>query len=131
ALRPHLSLVTPNRNELAMLAAMAVHGLESAEVAAHALSLRLDAAVLVKGGHFGGDDAIDILIKGNTREEFRAPRIARGEHVHGTGCALSSAIAAYLAAGRDLPTACRLAKEYVAERIGDPARPGRGAAAVV
>jgi len=53
------------------------------------------------------------------------------EDVHGTGCALSSAIATHLAQGTDLVNACRLAKEFVAAHIAAPVRPGRGAPAVV
>ena len=88
--------------------------------------------MLVKGGHLGGDEAIDVLIHAGRRaRSCAAPRIANGEHVHGTGCALSSAIAAYLAHGTGLAEACREAKHYVAERIADPVRPGRGAPAVL
>ena len=64
------------------------------------------------------------------REELRGPRTAGGEDVHGTGCALASAIAAYLAHGRELVEACRLAKQYVAKLIENPVHPGRGASAV-
>lgn len=131
ALRPHLTLVTPNASELAQLAQMQVRNAEDAEVAGRALAQKLECAVLVKGGHLGGDESIDILIHAGGREEFRAPRVHGGESVHGTGCALSSAIAAYLALGRDLVEACRLAKHYVASRIADPVHPGRGAPAVI
>ena len=131
ALRPHLTLVTPNAPELAALTGLPVHDLAEAEAAARALATRLDAAVLAKGGHLGGDEAVDLLIYAGGREELRGARVAGGEHVHGTGCALSSAIAAHLAHGRDLVEACRLAKAYVAARIAMPARPGRGAPAVV
>jgi hydroxymethylpyrimidine kinase/phosphomethylpyrimidine kinase len=131
ALRPHLALVTPNARELAMLSRMPVTDLASAELAARALAQQLDAAVLIKGGHLTGDEAIDVLIHTGGREELRGARIANGEHVHGTGCALASAIAAYLAAGKGLAEACREAKHYVADRIADPVRPGRGAPAVL
>ena len=134
ALRPHLALITPNARELAMLSAMPVTTLAEAELAAQALATRLDASVLVKGGHLGvpsAEESTDVLFHAGMRTEFRGPRVANGEHVHGTGCALASAIAAYLATGRDLVEACRLAKEYVAARIAKPARPGRGAAAIV
>jgi hydroxymethylpyrimidine/phosphomethylpyrimidine kinase len=57
--------------------------------------------------------------------------VGRGEAVHGTGCALSTAIAAHLALGIELVDACRAAKQFVAERIAHPVHPGRGAAAVV
>ena len=58
-------------------------------------------------------------------EYLRGTRIA-GDDVHGTGCALSSAIAMYLALGHPLIAACREAKHFVAERIASPVRPGRG-----
>ncbi len=131
ALRPHLGLITPNAHELARLTAMPVTTLAEAELAGQALATRLDAAVLIKGGHLGGDESIDVLLHAGTRVELRAPRVRDGEHVHGTGCALASAIAAYLASGKDLVEACRLAKAYVADRIAKPARPGRGAPAIV
>jgi hydroxymethylpyrimidine/phosphomethylpyrimidine kinase len=54
-----------------------------------------------------------------------------GHHVHGTGCALSSALATYLALGVELVEACRAAKAFVAARIADPVRPGRGAGAIL
>jgi hydroxymethylpyrimidine/phosphomethylpyrimidine kinase len=62
---------------------------------------------------------------------LRGPRLPGGEHVHGTGCALSSAIAVHLARGAELLDACRAAKDFVAARIAAPVRPGRGAAALV
>ena len=92
---------------------------------------KLDCAVLIKGGHLDGDEAIDVLLHGGERDELRGERVVDGERVHGTGCALSSAIAAYLAAGRNLVDACREAKQYVAERIATPVKPGRGAPAVI
>ena len=132
ALRPHLTVVTPNARELAFMTNLPVVDLASAEAAGRALVHRLDAAVLVKGGHLDGLEAIDLLLHpSGAREELHAPRIRDGEHVHGTGCALSSAIAAYLANGRELAEACRLAKDYVRDRIASPARPGRGAPAVL
>lgn len=132
ALRPHLTIVTPNARELAFMTNLPVTDVVTAEAAGRALVQRLDAAVLVKGGHLGGDEAVDILLHASgAREELRGPRIRDGEHVHGTGCALSSAIAGYLAAGRELAEACQLAKDYVRGRIEHPARPGRGAPSVL
>jgi len=137
ALAPHLALVTPNAFELAVLATVPgtrIASLDDAIAAGEALAGRLGCAVLVKGGHLGdgaAGEAIDVLCHAGKREVLRGPRIAGGEHVHGTGCALSSAIAAHLARGADLVEACRGAKAYVAARIAAPVRPGRGAAAVV
>jgi hydroxymethylpyrimidine/phosphomethylpyrimidine kinase len=76
-------------------------------------------------------EVVDVLCFEAGCELLRGPRVAAGEHVHGTGCALSSAIAAYLARGAELVEACRAAKAYVASRIASPVRPGRGAAAVL
>jgi len=132
ALRPHVTVVTPNARELAFMTNLPVTDLASAEVAGRALVQRLDAAVLVKGGHLDGDESIDLLLQpSGARDELRDPRVRDGEHVHGTGCALSSAIAAYLAHGRELAEACRLAKDLVRDRIANPAQPGRGAPAVL
>jgi hydroxymethylpyrimidine/phosphomethylpyrimidine kinase len=131
ALRPHLTIITPNKHELFQLTALPVGTHAMAEHAARELAAKLDCAVLVKGGHFAGDDALDVLVTTTERHELRGKRIAGGEHVHGTGCALSSAIAAYLAQGRELYEACQLAKQYVANLIEHPAHPGRGASAVL
>jgi hydroxymethylpyrimidine/phosphomethylpyrimidine kinase len=130
ALKPHLTLVTPNKHELFMLTGLPTGTPEMAEAAARELAGRLDAAVLVKGGHFGGSASDDLLITVSARDELRGARIEGGEHVHGTGCALSSAIAAYLAHDRELVEACALAKQYVAALIEHPVQAGRGAASV-
>lgn len=131
ALRPHLAVVTPNANELAFMTSSAIADFPTAIAAGKRLAQKLDAAVLVKGGHFATDDAVDVLIRGGQIDELAGPRIRDGHHVHGTGCALSTAIATFLAHGRDLLDACRTAKQLVAERIAAPSRPGRGAAAIV
>lgn len=133
ALGRHLTLITPNVRELAELGDRAIRSLAEAIAAGSALATVTGAAVLVKGGHLATDgiEAIDVLIANETIVELRGPRIKSGEDVHGTGCALSSAIAAHLARGLPLVEACRAAKLFVAARIAAPVRPGRGAAAVV
>jgi hydroxymethylpyrimidine/phosphomethylpyrimidine kinase len=131
ALAPHLALITPNAGELARLTGAPITCVADAAAAGQALARRLATAVLVKGGHLGGAASIDVLCQAGGVEELRGPRIPDGEHVHGTGCALSSAIAAGLAHGETLIEACRSAKAYVARRIAAPARPGRGAPAIV
>ncbi|HEY5946582.1 MAG TPA: bifunctional hydroxymethylpyrimidine kinase/phosphomethylpyrimidine kinase [Kofleriaceae bacterium] len=131
ALRPHLTVITPNKHELFQLTALPTGDHAMAEAAARQLATQLDCAVLVKGGHFKSDDALDVLITATERNELRGKRIEGGEDVHGTGCALSSAIATYLAQGRELVEACQLAKQFVANLIEHPAHPGRGASAVL
>ncbi len=70
-------------------------------------------AVLLKGGHLPGETVVDLLAMA-TGERYRmeAPRIRSG-NTHGTGCTLSSAIAAQLALGANLPEAVRRARSYV------------------
>lgn len=128
ALVPHVTVITPNAHELALLT-----GIENDPLAAgRKVVASLNIACLVKGGHLGGDHSVDILltIDGATHV-FDGKRLPGGEDVHGTGCALSSAIAARLALGDDLPTACRTAKAYVADHIARAVSPGRGASAIV
>jgi hydroxymethylpyrimidine/phosphomethylpyrimidine kinase len=133
ALRPHLTLVTPNKHELFLMTGLPTGTMVMAEAAGRALAKKLDTAVLVKGGHLGGDESIDMLFMPDgvaPPSELRSPRIKGGEDVHGTGCALSSAIATYLAHGRVLDEAVMLGKQYVTKLIEHPVHPGRGAAAV-
>jgi hydroxymethylpyrimidine kinase/phosphomethylpyrimidine kinase len=84
-------------------------------------------AVLVKGGHME-TEATDVLFDGREFHIFRAPKIATRE-TRGTGCTLSSAIAALLARGCDVPEAVARAKQYLSEilraapDIGHGARP--------
>ncbi|HEY0195416.1 MAG TPA: bifunctional hydroxymethylpyrimidine kinase/phosphomethylpyrimidine kinase [Kofleriaceae bacterium] len=135
ALAPHVTLLTPNAPELAFLTGAPIASRADAVAAGQALAGRLSVAVLVKGGHLVASDpasSIDVLVQpGAAPIELAGRRIERGEHVHGTGCALSSAIATHLALGAGLADACRKAKAYVAARIEHAVSPGRGAAAVV
>ena len=86
------------------------------ELAAHALLAKGARAVLLKGGHLVGDVVSDLLViagdKGIERHWMRAPRILTA-NTHGTGCTLSSAIAAYLALGYTLVDAVEAARTYV------------------
>jgi hydroxymethylpyrimidine kinase/phosphomethylpyrimidine kinase len=133
ALAPHVTVLTPNASELAFMTGSTVASTEDAAIVGQALARRLATAVLVKGGHLGGQagESIDILCRPGDLQLLRGPRLPGGEHVHGTGCALSSAIAAHLARGTGLDDACRAAKQFVAARIAAAVRPGRGAAAIV
>jgi len=114
---PHATLITPNLAEAAILLGQAVARSEH-EMAAQALKLHEAgaSAVLIKGGHSGGDAAIDILFEGDEPVSFEAPR-AETKNTHGTGCTLSAAIAAELAKGVDLAEAVGAAKTYVTEAI--------------
>ena len=82
-------------------------------------------AVLIKGGHGQGAESTDYFFGGNGVIALTAPRIAT-KNTHGTGCSLSSAIAAGLAKGEDMETAVRHAKAWVSAAIAAADRLGVG-----
>ncbi|HEY8579609.1 MAG TPA: bifunctional hydroxymethylpyrimidine kinase/phosphomethylpyrimidine kinase [Beijerinckiaceae bacterium] len=110
---PLAALVTPNTAEAGRLAdapePQDVAGLEAVARALHARGAR---AALAKGGHLTGDAALDVLFDGETATTLRAPRVET-RNTHGTGCTLSSAIAAFLAQGLALRPATEAAKAYL------------------
>jgi len=119
------SLVTPNLPEAAALLDEAVALSESAIESQGKRLLALGCrAVLIKGGHGQGAESIDYLIDDTGTIALTAPRIAT-KNTHGTGCSLSSAIAAGLARGDDMETAVRSAKAWV-ERCDRGGRSSRG-----
>jgi hydroxymethylpyrimidine/phosphomethylpyrimidine kinase len=99
---PLCEIVTPNLPELARMT-----GGQGAEELA-----RRGPAVLAKGGHGEGEEVEDVLVAGGEVYRFRHPRLATTS-THGTGCTLSSAIAARLGRGEDLPRAVGGAIEYL------------------
>ncbi|WP_131118429.1 bifunctional hydroxymethylpyrimidine kinase/phosphomethylpyrimidine kinase [Lichenihabitans psoromatis] len=116
-LLPLATLVTPNLPEAARLADGAVPtDVAGMRLLAEKLVASGARAVLVKGGHLDGDVAVDILFDGTTMREFSAPRIDT-PNTHGTGCTLSSAIAAYLAFGDDLAGAVTKAKAFLTDAL--------------
>jgi hydroxymethylpyrimidine/phosphomethylpyrimidine kinase len=123
-LMPAADVVTPNVPEAEALTGMTIESVADLREAARRLVSRGARAALVKGGHLAGP-AIDVLWDGSTLTEFGGDRIA-GSHTHGTGCTLSSAIAARLALGDDLASACRAAKAYVTRAIREAPGLGRG-----
>ncbi|GAC1583152.1 MAG: hypothetical protein NVS3B5_17640 [Sphingomicrobium sp.] len=110
---PRATVVTPNVPEAAMLLG---EDLATDELACVAQAQRLLAlgpqAVLLKGGHAGGDEAVDFLISGNNVVQRIASARLRSIH-RGTGCALASAVTAGLASGTPIFDACHQAKRYV------------------
>jgi hydroxymethylpyrimidine/phosphomethylpyrimidine kinase len=122
-LLPQAALVTPNAGEAALLAGITVENAEHMRTAARRIRDLGAKAVLVKGGHIAGA-AVDIFFEGTSFSEFSAPRI-HTRHTHGTGCAYSAAITAYLARGCDLYTAIGNAKSFITEAIASG--PGLGA----
>jgi hydroxymethylpyrimidine/phosphomethylpyrimidine kinase len=123
---PLASLLTPNLPEAA---ALLDEGIAASEAAIERQGKRLLAlgcqAVLIKGGHGQGAESIDYLFCGNGVIALPAPRIVT-RNTHGTGCSLSSAIAAGLAKGEEMETAVRNAKAWVSAAIAAADRLGVG-----
>ena len=132
ALRAHLfplaSVITPNLPEAATLAGapepLDVAGMERLAARLGGQGAR---AVLVKGGHLSGVTAEDTLFADGRVTRYSAPRVDT-QNTHGTGCTLSSAIAAFLARGLALDDAVRAAKDYLTEalRAADRLEVGHG-----
>lgn len=116
-LLPRADLITPNLPEAAALLETSVATTE-AEMRGQgeALLARGARAVLIKGGHAEGAESADLLVTRDGVTRFASPRVAT-RNTHGTGCTLSSAVAAGLAKGRDLAAAVGEAKDYVAAAI--------------
>jgi hydroxymethylpyrimidine/phosphomethylpyrimidine kinase len=110
-LLPLATLVTPNVPELEALTGLPAATEEERLRAAEALAAR-GPAVLAKGGHAEGEEVVDLLLEGGRVHRFTHPRI-HSTSTHGTGCTLSSAIAARLGAGEDLPRAVEGAVRYL------------------
>lgn len=125
---PRVLLITPNLDEAALLLGRDIDGVAALDGAAQELLALGARGVLLKGGHLPGDWVVDLLaLADGTRERLESARIDT-PNGHGTGCTLSSAIAAYLAVGEALPDAARLARGYILGAIeaGRAVRTGRG-----
>lgn len=130
---PISTLITPNRPEAELLAGLKINTKDDIATAAlNIMSLGVD-AVLIKGGHFDGYNATDYLFTDGKPSpvEFESMHF-KTRNTHGTGCTLSSAIAAYLALGNDRVSAIIEAKKYISQAIMEGGRIaiGRGHGAV-
>ncbi|MGB7920547.1 MAG: bifunctional hydroxymethylpyrimidine kinase/phosphomethylpyrimidine kinase, partial [Desulfobacterales bacterium] len=137
ALKDHLlplaTVLTPNLPEAAVLLGREIKGRDDMQAAARSLAALGCRSVLVKGGHAQGADSTDVLfIADDDRCVVLEDRRVRTANTHGTGCTLSSAIAAYLAKGETVAPAVRNAKKYIGEaiRAGAPYRLGHGSGPV-
>jgi hydroxymethylpyrimidine/phosphomethylpyrimidine kinase len=125
---PSAQVITPNLDEASLLVGRPLESEADIEAAARQLLEMGAPAVLIKGGHLAGDSVSDLLLMRDGQACWmRAPRIP-SSNTHGTGCTLSSAIAAHLALGSPLPQAVQLAREYVrgALEAGATVRTGAG-----
>ena len=126
---PSALLITPNLAEAAALLRAPIASNEDGMREQGEQLLALGAkAVLMKGGHSSGSQSVDLLVEHNGITRFAADRVPT-RNTHGTGCTLSSAIAAGLAKGCDLAEAVRLAKRYVTDALiaADRIKVGQGA----
>jgi hydroxymethylpyrimidine/phosphomethylpyrimidine kinase len=116
-LLPLADLITPNVPEAADLLGVA-EARDEAGLTTQARDLaRHTARVLLKGGHLGGPESVDLLAEGDHLVRLTAARVATTS-THGTGCTLSSAIAALRPAAPDWVTAVRGAKDYLTATLG-------------
>jgi hydroxymethylpyrimidine/phosphomethylpyrimidine kinase len=123
---PRAVLITPNLPEAAALLDEHVATSETAIASQGERLLAMGCgAVLIKGGHGQGSESIDYLFDGRSTIAMAAVRIAT-KNTHGTGCSLSSAIAAGLAKGESLESAVRAAKAWISAAIESADRLGVG-----
>ncbi|MEA2452226.1 MAG: hydroxymethylpyrimidine/phosphomethylpyrimidine kinase [Actinomycetota bacterium] len=124
---PLATVITPNLHEAGAFLDRQVKTLADAETAAHDLARLGPRAVLVKGGHLEDrpDEAVDVLVIDGRLVHISGPRFDT-EDTHGTGCALSAAIAARLACGDELQDAVLYAKDFIAGAIEHGLRVGKG-----
>lgn len=123
-LLPMATVVTPNLPEAEVITGLKVSTIEDMKKAAKLIFDMGPKYVLVKGGHLEGE-AVDILYDGSTFTYYSSPRI-NTINTHGTGCTLSSAIAANLGKGLNIPEAIDGAKEYITRAIQESFSIGKG-----
>lgn len=128
-LLPLATVLTPNMPEAEILLGRPVLPGADADAALAELLALGAPAVLLKGGHLGEDDVVDRFGSGVLRASYRHPRLAL--EGHGTGCTLAAAIAAQLALGETVASACRLATDYIAGALAASYRPGQGGVSVL
>lgn len=123
-LLPLAEMITPNIPEAEVLCGFSITGKTEMIKAAEQIAKNYAGGILIKGGHLQ-DSCDDLLYQGGSLQWFTGKRI-NTQNTHGTGCTLSSAIAAGLAMGKDLPVAVKDAKAYVAGALAQNLNLGRG-----
>ena len=123
------TLLTPNVHEAERLTGLTICSVADMKHAAGMMLTIGCKAVLLKGGHLGGDTVVDVLAREEEVVQFENPRIET-PHLHGTGCTLASAIATGLAQGLSLHNAYSRARAYLQEAIRTAPGLGHGAGPV-
>ncbi len=119
------ALVTPNIPESEVISSMKINSENDAKSAAKKIYDITGSAVLVKGGHSGGNLSTDILYDGIEYREFSGTRVDT-KNTHGTGDTLSASIASYLASGKNLYDSVSMARKYVEGAIKNSFPMGNG-----
>lgn len=121
---PLATIITPNIPEAECLSGISIETKEDMQKAAEKLAEKYGGNILIKGGHLE-NSADDLLYSNREVTWFSGLRIDN-PNTHGTGCTLSSAIACHLAAGYDVKTSIKLAKEYLTGALKDQLDLGKG-----
>ena len=124
-LLPHTRIVTPNVPEAEALTGMRIASVDDMRAAAQRILSLGPRVVLVKGGHLDGAESVDVAVTTEGSFELRRPR-QDTTSTHGTGCTLSSSIAANLALGMDVRAALERARDYLDGAIRNAPGLGRG-----
>ena len=124
-LLPLAHVVTPNVPEAEVLSGRTIRSVDDMRAAGERILGLGPRVVLIKGGHLEGPESIDVVCTAHEVFELRRPRIDT-RHTHGTGCTLSSAIAANLAIGLDDRSALSRARDYLDGAIRHAPGLGRG-----
>jgi hydroxymethylpyrimidine/phosphomethylpyrimidine kinase len=125
---PRVNLITPNLDEGQILISGKIDSVDRMKEAAEQMVRLGCRAVLLKGGHLVSEVLYDVLAQQNMETLIFESDYIDSPNVHGTGCTLSSAIAAFVASGNSLPEAIIFAKEYIVQAIeaGKSATTGAG-----
>ncbi|MEG1572739.1 MAG: bifunctional hydroxymethylpyrimidine kinase/phosphomethylpyrimidine kinase [Bacteroidales bacterium] len=115
------TVITPNVDEAILLSGIPIQNQNDLYTAGEILLQKGCKAVLMKGGHLQGESMNDILFQAHLAPQlFSSPKIDT-RNTHGTGCTLSSAIAAFMALGHPLQEAVSLAKQYIQQALSEGA----------
>lgn len=125
---PRVTVVTPNLDEAELLLGQGIADAQALDAAAQGLLAMGAKAVLLKGGHLQGPQVVDLLVQADGPARRLASARIESRNVHGTGCTLSSAIAAHLALGHPLAQAVELARSFILSAIeqGAQVQTGQG-----
>jgi hydroxymethylpyrimidine/phosphomethylpyrimidine kinase len=123
---PRVTVVTPNLDEAQLLLGHPIADAQALNAAAQGLLAMGAKAVLLKGGHLLGDEVVDLLVQAKGPTLRLASSRIPSRNVHGTGCTLSSAIAAHLALGHHLEASVTLARDFILNAIAQGAEVGTG-----